>query len=165
MGTSMQQLGMGGWYASNGAGDNKNGSSWSTRALALRKACRCPLVVGVFMDQPLEEGVAKVKEVDVDVVQLHGAEDAQFLRDLQQSLPEEWGIPVTWRFELFRTMAVCSCSHCRCWSWVATTQHETCRDWAVLQVGRPAWLQVIVAGGLTDANVADAWVAEPLSWS
>ena len=43
--------------------------------------------VGVFMDQNLEEVKDIAKEVQVDVIQLHGAEDAKFLEELQKLLP------------------------------------------------------------------------------
>lgn len=39
------------------------------------------------MDQNLEEVKDIAKEVQVDVIQLHGAEDAKFLEELQKLLP------------------------------------------------------------------------------
>ncbi|CAL1141776.1 unnamed protein product [Cladocopium goreaui] len=69
-------------------------NGWSHGAVALRKACRCPLVVGVFMDQPLEEVSATALAVELDVVQLHGAEDAKFVEELQKLLPDTWLIKV-----------------------------------------------------------------------
>ena len=44
--------------------------------------------VGVFMDQPLQEVSATALAVELDVVQLHGAEDAKFVEELQKLLPE-----------------------------------------------------------------------------
>ena len=44
------------------------------QAAALRSACQRPLVVGVFMDQALEEVSKTTTTTDVDVVQLHGGE-------------------------------------------------------------------------------------------
>ena len=48
----------------------------------------CRSQVGVFMDQPLEEVSATALAVELDVVQLHGAEDAKFVEELQKLLPE-----------------------------------------------------------------------------
>ena len=42
------------------------------------------------MDQSLEEVKDIAKEVQVDVIQLHGAEDAKFLEELQKLLPVTW---------------------------------------------------------------------------
>lgn len=39
------------------------------------------------MDQSLEEVKDIAKEVQVDIIQLHGAEDAKFLEELQKLLP------------------------------------------------------------------------------
>lgn len=43
----------------------------------LRKR-RCPLLVGVFMDQPLDEVLEKQRLYDLDVVQLHGDEPVEW---------------------------------------------------------------------------------------
>merc|ERR1712187_959452 len=56
----------------------------TARCGALRRSCkRTPLVVGVFMDQPLEEVAEKARLVGVDAVQLHGGEDVDFLKALR----------------------------------------------------------------------------------
>lgn len=51
------------------------------------KMTSTPTQVGVFMDQSLEEVKDIAKEVQVDIIQLHGAEDAKFLEELQKLLP------------------------------------------------------------------------------
>ena len=66
----------------------------AARAVALRSACQRPLVVGVFMDQPLEEVSGTTEATGVDVVQLHGGEGPDFVRDLRARLPDTWIIKV-----------------------------------------------------------------------
>merc|ERR1712194_588456 len=50
--------------------------------------------VGVFMDQSFADVVATVEDVGVDAVQLHGAEDVNFLKSLREALPSCWIIRV-----------------------------------------------------------------------
>ena len=64
------------------------------QAAALRSACQRPLVVGVFMDQALEEVSKTTTTTDVDVVQLHGGESPDFVRELRAQLPDTWIIKV-----------------------------------------------------------------------
>lgn len=65
------------------------------RAAALRGACsRKPLVVGVFLNQPVPEVVEAVGVAGVDVVQLHGSEDAAFVAALKAELPTTWLVKV-----------------------------------------------------------------------
>ena len=49
-----------------------------------------PSQVGVFMDQSLDDVSATALAVELDVVQLHGGEDAKFVEELQKRLPEAW---------------------------------------------------------------------------
>jgi len=66
-----------------------------TRAAAFQKACsRKPLVVGVFMNQTESEVVEAVQVAGVDVVQLHGNEDAALVEALKKRLPTAWFLKV-----------------------------------------------------------------------
>lgn len=60
--------------------------------------------VGVFADQPLANIVATATELNLDAVQLHGHEDADYLAQLLQALPattEIWrAVPATQPFQL-----------------------------------------------------------------
>eukprot|EP00929_Paragymnodinium_shiwhaense_P079626 TRINITY_DN41515_c0_g1_i2.p2 TRINITY_DN41515_c0_g1~~TRINITY_DN41515_c0_g1_i2.p2 ORF type:complete len:538 (-),score=140.41 TRINITY_DN41515_c0_g1_i2:33-1646(-) len=74
---------------------NGNVETLTARSEALRRACkRTPLVVGVFMDQALEELVAKSTECSVDAVQLHGGEDPAFVEEVKRRLPGVWVLKV-----------------------------------------------------------------------
>jgi len=159
---------------SNGANGSGIGKTLSKRSLALRRACqRCPLVVGVFMDQSLEEVKDIAKEVQVDVIQLHGAEDAKFLEELQKLLPDVWIIKVV-HLPPQKTSAgdelaelqerLSSFGHSPCDAILLDTAVKGSNsggtgatfDWKVAKHCQDQWgIPVIVAGGLTDANVAE----------
>merc|ERR1712232_1182359 len=65
------------------------------RSGELKKACkRTPLVVGVFMDQPIDEIINRTSAVDLDAVQLHGIESADFVKELRGKLPGVWVVKV-----------------------------------------------------------------------
>ena len=51
------------------------------------------------MDQALEEVLSISREVDLDVIQLHGKEDSGFVDQLQKQLPEAWTLDMTKRWE------------------------------------------------------------------
>ncbi len=40
--------------------------------------------VGVFVDAPLEEIISKIEKYNLDVIQLHGNESAEFCENLKQ---------------------------------------------------------------------------------
>eukprot|EP00435_Cladocopium_sp_Y103_P071501 s23_g37.t1 len=156
---------------SNGAGPN--GSTLWSHAVALRKACRCPLVVGVFMDQPLEEVSSTASALELDVVQLHGGEDAKFVAELQKLLPDTWVIKVVHlppktsaengEGQLAQLKEKLS-SYSSCDAILLDTAVKGSNsggtgaafDWTVAKHCQEEWgIPVIVAGGLTDANVAE----------
>eukprot|EP00928_Gymnodinium_smaydae_P017091 TRINITY_DN16513_c0_g1_i1.p1 TRINITY_DN16513_c0_g1~~TRINITY_DN16513_c0_g1_i1.p1 ORF type:complete len:608 (-),score=158.18 TRINITY_DN16513_c0_g1_i1:156-1928(-) len=156
----------------------KGGATLADRSLALRRACRrSPLVVGVFMDQSLDEIVAKVAATGVDAVQLHGHEDMEFIRELRQRLPHAWFIKVVHlpprgeagaaeseaalqeRLSLFGGDENGACDALLLDTAVkgsASGGTGAAFDWEVAKRAQECWgVPVIVAGGLTDANVGE----------
>jgi len=145
------------------------------QAAALRSACQRPLVVGVFMDQALEEVSKTTTTTDVDVVQLHGGESPDFVRELRAQLPDTWIIKVAHlpptssgegaspeELEELRLKLMSYCEVCD--SILLDTAVKgsnsggtgAASDWAVVRVVQEQWqIPVIVAGGLTDTNVAE----------
>lgn len=145
------------------------------RSRALRDACRrTPLVVGVFMDQPVEEVVASASAAGVDAVQLHGGEDTDFVAKLRTALPGVWLIKVmhlppqgeddadganleSLQKRLHEYGAVCD-------ALLLDTAVKgsvsggtgAAFDWKVARKVQDVWgVPVIVAGGLNDGNVAE----------
>lgn len=149
----------------------------SHRCGQLRGVCkRTPLVVGVFMDQPLEEVVQRTVEAGVDAVQLHGGEDVAFIKELRRRLPHTWVFKVvhlppqaegtaggedaameTLRDRLAVHAAVCDALLLD--TAVAGSNSGgtgATFDWTVARRVQEEWgVPVIVAGGLTDGNVAE----------
>ncbi|CAE7944417.1 TRP1, partial [Symbiodinium sp. KB8] len=145
------------------------------QAAALRSACQRPLVVGVFLDQALEEVSKTTTATDVDVVQLHGDESPDFVRELRAQLPDRWIIKVAHlpptssgegaspeELEELRRKLMGYCEVCD--SILLDTAVKGSNsggtgaafDWAVVRVVQEQWqIPVIVAGGLTDTNVAE----------
>jgi len=144
------------------------------RCKALRGACkRTPLVVGVFMDQPLEQVVELATASGVDAIQLHGAEDTGFVTELRRLLPGAWVLKVVHipaRSEADGAAAEADglrdrlASYAGCDALLLDTSVKggpsggtgAAFDWEVARKAQEAWgVPVIVAGGLTDANVAE----------
>jgi phosphoribosylanthranilate isomerase len=105
-----------------------------------------PLFVGVFRDQSIDE-VRRIAELaQIDVVQLHGAEDDDYVRAL--------GLPVVKAFRVGETLPETTSSA----SWIMfDTGGGTGRpfDWSLLAT-YPRAKPFFLAGGLTPDNVADA---------
>jgi len=145
------------------------------RCGALRKACRrTPLVVGVFMDQPLEEVTAGASASGVDAVQLHGGEDVEYVAKLRISLPGVWLIKVVHlppQAEANATDSELQALRDRLGSYGAVCDAllldtavkgsssggtGAAFDWKVARRVQEEWkVPVIVAGGLNDGNVAE----------
>lgn len=146
----------------------------SRRSCALRRACkRTPLVVGVFMNQPLDEVVAKAQAAGVDAVQLHGNEDVAFIHTLRAQLPGVWVLKVVHlpprgdaapeaeteelrkRLLTFAPLVDALLLDTAVKGSVSGGTGETF-DW---QIARRAQVEmgipIIVAGGLTEKNVAE----------
>lgn len=145
-----------------------------SRCGALRRACkRTPLVVGVFMDQSIDEVAASAAAAGVDAVQLHGAEDIEFVREVRKRLPSCWVIKVAHlpasgeddeaaaaaagelKARLTAFGALChGLLLDTAVKGVAAGGTGAAFDWGVARQAQEDWgVPVIVAGGLTDANV------------
>eukprot|EP00927_Polykrikos_kofoidii_P028570 TRINITY_DN24918_c0_g1_i1.p1 TRINITY_DN24918_c0_g1~~TRINITY_DN24918_c0_g1_i1.p1 ORF type:complete len:606 (+),score=119.78 TRINITY_DN24918_c0_g1_i1:42-1820(+) len=161
-----------------GAETSETAEAFRWRCGALRQACRrTPLVVGVFMNQTLDDVVEKVHGSGVDAVQLHGGEELPFIEELRKRLPHVWLIKVVhlppkrsgdaeWesssdldelRVKLEDYRKVCDAV-------LLDTAVKGCHsggtgaafDWALAKRVQDEWgVPVIVAGGLTDENVAE----------
>jgi len=68
-------------------GKNSPVSSLVAKSRALEKASRCPLVVGVFQNHPLEVVKETVDKCGLDLVQLHGSEG------MEAANSENFGVP------------------------------------------------------------------------
>mmetsp|Transcript_85000 Transcript_85000/g.177646 ORF Transcript_85000/g.177646 Transcript_85000/m.177646 type:complete len:592 (+) Transcript_85000:79-1854(+) len=154
----------------------RDGTDFGARSALLRSACkRTPLVVGVFLDQPLEEVVEKASGSCVDAVQLHGGEDVAFVRSLREKLPDLWMIKVvhlpprsdapdddavverTLKERLLQYAEVCDALLL---DTAVKGSHSggtgAAFDWKVASRVQDEWqLPVIVAGGLTDENIGE----------
>lgn len=131
------------------------------RARALRKSL-APTVtpVGVFVDMPVTETAAIAQWCGMAVVQLHGGENARFIRTLRTLLPPNFEI---WKAARVRTTA-------DIWEAAATGADRLVLDafssnamggtggqfdWDILK-GCEIPLPFFLAGGLNPLNVADA---------
>lgn len=148
---------------------------FAQRCIALRTACkRTPLIVGVFMDQPIDEVVKRSMEVGVDAVQLHGAEDPDFVTELRRRLPRSWVLKVVHlpprgdgpssdvAFQELKSRLEKYASNCDALLLDTAVKGSVSGgtgaafDWEVARrVQDDFGVPVIVAGGLTDTNVAD----------
>mmetsp|Transcript_36935 Transcript_36935/g.119121 ORF Transcript_36935/g.119121 Transcript_36935/m.119121 type:complete len:593 (-) Transcript_36935:100-1878(-) len=144
------------------------------RCAELRIACkRTPLVVGVFMDQALDEVVETSVAVGLDAVQLHGSEDTAFISELRKRLPHAWvlkvvhlpprgesdaaGLSEELRSSLTARAALCDALllDTAVKGSVSGGTGATF-DWEVARRVQDEWgVPVIVAGGLSDENVAE----------
>jgi len=147
------------------------------RSGAFRRACkRTPLVVGVFMDQGLEEVVQSVKTSGVDAIQLHGGEDIEFIKGLRARLGSAWILKVVHipakssadadvaaqGLEDLKSRLLSYGGLCDALLLDTSVKGNPSGgtgatfDWNVARLAQDTWgLPIIVAGGLTDANVAD----------
>eukprot|EP00930_Biecheleria_cincta_P060676 TRINITY_DN46294_c0_g1_i1.p1 TRINITY_DN46294_c0_g1~~TRINITY_DN46294_c0_g1_i1.p1 ORF type:complete len:595 (-),score=135.67 TRINITY_DN46294_c0_g1_i1:510-2294(-) len=149
------------------------------RCCALRQASkRTPLIVGVFMDQGLEEVVKIAAATGVDAVQLHGGEDVAFVQELRKQLPDAWVIKVVHLPPRGSAEAEDSASEAElgelkrrllaygehCDGLLLDTAVKGAHsggtgaafDWKVAQKVQDEWgVPIIVAGGLTDGNVGE----------
>ncbi|MBE2898591.1 bifunctional indole-3-glycerol-phosphate synthase TrpC/phosphoribosylanthranilate isomerase TrpF [Pasteurellaceae bacterium 20609_3] len=137
----------------------------SPRALSLRQAqevaTAAPLrYVGVFQNQPIELIVRLASQLGLYAVQLHGAEDRTFIKQLRAALPDA--------IEIWQAVAVAegdsavilpdddNVNRFVCDTRVGTTQGGTGQafDWALLREEDKQ--RIMLAGGLNLANARQA---------
>lgn len=122
---------------------------------------RTPLLVGVFMNQPLEEVKRLQKELSLDLVQLHGGEPAEWY--------EEIPVPVIKRFtpgtSEFSKLVTGEISNPPGLVLVDTESGGTGRqvDWSDLTALSHAKIPYLLAGGLTPENISKA-LTQPGIW-
>lgn len=154
--------------------ENASPESFSARSAALRSACRStPLVVGVFMDQSLEDVVEAATRAGVDAVQLHGREDVAFIKELRSKIPGKWvfkvlHIPAKSETQSGEELSLLRASLASFGSVSEALLLDTsvkgqvtggtgeAFDWDMAKRTQDEWgYPVIVAGGLTASNVGD----------
>jgi phosphoribosylanthranilate isomerase len=124
--------------------------------------------VGVFVNATLEEIRMAASEVPLDLVQLHGEETPDVLRDLRP-------LPAMKVFRLQSDAAdlmdyLNECHRLRAWPRMALVDAMRAGeyggtgqtlDWPLLAAQRAAWrgIPLVLAGGLTPDNVAEAIAA------
>ncbi|MCL1903636.1 MAG: phosphoribosylanthranilate isomerase [Oscillospiraceae bacterium] len=113
------------------------------RALQLRKNLDSNIIpVGVFVDEPIENIVALIKNGVTDMIQLHGGEDEDYIRELKSKTKK----PV------IKANGVCETADYLLFDGVIPGSGRTF-DWnEIPKVNKPFFL----AGGLNPSNVADA---------
>lgn len=136
-------------------------------ARALRKSLKPPVqAVGVFVDLPVAETAAIAQWCGMDVVQLHGAEDAAYLQALRAMLPptcEIWKAVRVRTAEDIQKAAATGADRLLLDAYVpdAAGGTGTCFNWDMIkECDIP--LPYLVAGGLNVDNIKDAvHVAKP----
>jgi len=120
-------------------------------AAAVRELPPYVTAVGVFQDQPLEEVRALVRECGLGLAQLHGSEDAGYLRAL--GLPLLKAVSLNRREDLALLQSYPDEGAFLLDTGTGGTGQTFDWDWAV-EAGRTA--RVVLAGGLHPDNVAAA---------
>jgi phosphoribosylanthranilate isomerase len=155
-----------------GAGVEAGSPGWfaAWQRSLLRVTRRSPLTVGVFQNQPLEEVLALAQGAGVDLVQLHGDEDAAFAR----AVAEGAGVPCV---KVLHVPAAGSDSAAKAQAVLAEIRAAgpgpvallldtsvagskggsgVAFDWAVARRVQDEGYPVLVAGGLSPENVVEA---------
>lgn len=157
--------------------ESESTAGFVKRCRSLRLASRrTPLVVGVFMDQPMDEVVERASTTGVDAVQLHGGEDVPFISELRSRLPSTWVVKVvhlpprgddaeagmTAKLEELKSKLLAYGNVCDALLLDTAVKGSNSGgtgaafDWEVARkVQEDFGVPVIVAGGLTDANVCE----------
>lgn len=113
-----------------------------------------PAAVGVFVDQPAERVSAIARDANLDVVQLHGHEDEDYLSELRRLVT----LPIMQAFKVREVLDVARAveSSADLVLLDAGAGDGRTFDWSLVRdVNRPFML----AGGLTPNNVAEAILA------
>ncbi|MDF7665682.1 phosphoribosylanthranilate isomerase [Bifidobacterium sp. ESL0745] len=121
------------------------------KAQARETGVNPPTAVGVFVDEPAERVAAIANDADLDVVQLHGHEDEDYLAELRELST----LPIMQAFKVREALDV-ACAVESSADMVlldAGAGDGKTFDWSLVRdVNRPFML----AGGLTSDNVAEA---------
>ena len=129
--------------------------------------------VGLFVNHPISQVEVLANECGLDMIQLHGDESVDDLKELQQRLPRmrfirAWRMSHTGLGELASFLQECSrrnleLAGCLVDAHVAGMFGGSGKtvDWDLLnnEYDREAWPPLILAGGLVPANIANAILA------
>jgi anthranilate synthase/indole-3-glycerol phosphate synthase/phosphoribosylanthranilate isomerase len=135
--------------------------AWSRALARLRQK---PLVVGVFMDQPAEEVGALAEAAGLDLIQLHGGETPEFASSLPLPTIKVLHVPageqtavaaIVASAEPFVGVAAAVLLDTKV-KGGASGGTGVAFDWKLAADVVQAGVPVMVAGGLTPANVAEA---------
>ncbi|WEV46966.1 phosphoribosylanthranilate isomerase [Bifidobacterium sp. ESL0690] len=124
------------------------------KAQAIETGVKPPAAVGVFVDQPAERVAEIASDAGLDVVQLHGHEDEDYLAGLRELV----SVPIMQAFKVREAMDVAQAvaSSADMVLLDAGAGDGKTFDWSLVRdVARPFML----AGGLTPENVAEAILA------
>jgi phosphoribosylanthranilate isomerase len=115
---------------------------------------------GVFVNPSIEDACEAVRLARLDVVQLHGEEDAAFVAALRQKLPAFVHIWKALRVASAADLA--GVPECGCEAWVVDSKVAGVRggsghvfDWSLLKFFRRD-KQLVLSGGLNAGNVGQA---------
>ncbi|WEV67663.1 phosphoribosylanthranilate isomerase [Bifidobacterium sp. ESL0769] len=124
------------------------------KAKASETGVNPPAAVGVFVDQPAERVAEIAGDADLDVIQLHGHEDEDYLAELRELVT----LPIMQAFKVREAMDVAQAIESSADMVLLDAGAGDGRtfDWSLVRdVNRPFML----AGGLTAENVAEAILA------
>ncbi|WEV69197.1 phosphoribosylanthranilate isomerase [Bifidobacterium sp. ESL0775] len=124
------------------------------KAQAAETGVNPPAAVGVFVDQPAERVAEIASDADLDVIQLHGHEDEDYLADLRGLVT----LPIMQAFKVREALDVAQAIESSADMVLLDAGAGDGRtfDWSLVRdVNRPFML----AGGLTPDNVAEAILA------
>jgi phosphoribosylanthranilate isomerase len=132
---------------------------------AIRSGGRCPTLVGVFVNSPLDEVQSILREVDLDLAQLHGDEPIEMIRQLHgrgfKALRSQSAEEVETQAKMYAaaTEPALLIDAYRKGEYGGTGQVG---DWSIAaEMARH--YPILLAGGLTPDNVAQA-IAQVQPW-
>ena len=122
------------------------------RAAQMKKRLKPGIrTVGVFVDQPVDTVALAAREIGLDIVQLHGHEDDQYIRSLREIMPQE-----IWKaFRIESESDLHEAKNCPADKILLDNGYGTGKpfDWKkAISFTRP----FILAGGLEPGNIQDA---------
>ena len=111
--------------------------------------------VGVFVDQPLDTICDTVRTAGLHIIQLHGSEDNDFIRDVRR----ETGLPVWKAFRIRTEEDIREAAECAADMVLLDNGYGTGEafDWSLVTSGQAALHRdFILAGGLTPETIPEA---------